>query len=110
MDITLKCSNKECSYGYKVSEKELEEYGETYHSKCLICGSKLEIVQGSINDLVKFELFKRAEEHLYKWFNQLGLEGTLELVERHSNQACYRIYKELLEKRGFKINEKINQK
>jgi len=101
--IKLKCINVDCAYSYEVSEKELEEYGETYHSKCLICGSKLEVAQGSITELVKFELFKRAEGHLNNWLLQIGWDNTLDLIQRHKNQACYRIYREILEKRGFKL-------
>lgn len=44
-----------------------------------------------------------AEEHLNKWVNEIGWDNTLDLIKRNKDQACYRIYKELLEKRGFKI-------
>jgi hypothetical protein len=100
--IKLICKNTECAYSYEVSEKELEEYGQ-YHQKCLICGSKLEVEKQSLQELVKQDLYERASAYLYEWGRRLGLEGMLEMIERNKNQACYRIYKDILEKRGIKI-------
>lgn len=99
--VKLKCCNKKCNFTYSVSEKEFEEYGRTYHSNCMLCGSKLEIV--NLEEIVKKDLYQRAEEYINKWISELGLEGCIELVERNYNQACFRIYKEILEKRGFEI-------
>jgi hypothetical protein len=100
--IRLKCVNNDCAYSYEVSEKELEHKPQ-YHQKCFICDSQLEICKASLNDLVKFELFKRAEEHLNNWLQLMGWDNTLDLIKRNSSQSCYKIYKEILQKKGFNI-------
>lgn len=105
--IKLRCCNPDCKFVYSVSEKEYQEYGKVYHSQCMICGAKLEV--DKLMEMVKFEIYKRAEEYLNKWIAKLGLEGCMELLERHRNQACYRIYKELMEKRGLKLKGEPNE-
>jgi len=55
----------------------------------------------NFEEIIKFDIYKRAEEYLNKWFNELGIEYTLEMLERNKTQATYRIYKELLQKRGL---------
>lgn len=99
--IKLKCSNDNCNYCYQVTQKELEDNPQ-YYKVCLICGSRMKI--DNYKEIIKFDLYKKAEEYLNKWFTEFGIEGTLELIERNKNQACYRIYKEILEKKGFRIN------
>jgi hypothetical protein len=102
--IKLICINEECKYSYRVSENELKEYSQ-YHEKCLICGSKLKVAEESINEIVKKDLYERAENNINKWFKELGGDNTLDLIARNKSNACYRIYKEILQKRGFKIKE-----
>ncbi len=104
MKIKLRCSNENCNYCYEVSELELEEFGQ-YHKKCLICGSKLEVTKESLNEIVEKDLYTQANELLNKWVNEIGWDNTLDLIKRHKDQPCYRIYKDILEKRGFKIKE-----
>jgi hypothetical protein len=99
--IRLKCSNKSCAYCYSISVKEFEEYKDTYHNFCMICGSKLEVT--NLEEIVAKDIYKRAEEYINKWVADLGWDRTLDLIEKNKDQACYRIYKEILEKRGFKI-------
>jgi len=55
----------------------------------------------NFEEIIKFDIYKRAEEYLNKWFNELGIEATIEILERNKDQACYRIYKELLQERGL---------
>lgn len=93
--INLKCSN--CNFVYLVSEKDITDYGNF----CIICGNKLQV--DNLDEVVKKDIYQRAEEYINTWVKELGLEGCIELLERNKNQACYRIYKEILEKRGFKI-------
>ena len=57
----------------------------------------------NIDDTIRKDIYERANDYLDKWFSELGIEGTLELVERNSEMAVYRIYKELLENRGLKL-------
>jgi predicted ATP-dependent endonuclease of OLD family len=100
--IKLRCSNKLCDYCYQVSEKELQE-NSTYHSHCLICGSLLEVT--NLEEIIKTGLTERVKEYIDKYFKEIGLEATLEMVERNRNQSCFRLYKEELERRGFKLKE-----
>jgi D-alanine-D-alanine ligase-like ATP-grasp enzyme len=96
--IKLKC--KKCLYQYEITEAELIDNGEL-HTHCLLCGGENEVL--NLGEIVEKDFYQRAENYLNKWFKEIGIEATLEMIERNKNQACYRIYKEILEKRGFKI-------
>ena len=96
--VKLKC--KHCKYEYAITEAEIIEDG-ILHKYCFLCGGEIEVL--NLNEIMEKDLYKRAEEYITKWTAEFGLEGCIELVERNKNQACYRIYKEILEKRGFKI-------
>ena len=96
--IKLKC--KQCKYEYEITEQEMIDNGEL-HRFCLLCGGENEIK--NLNEILEKDIYIRAEEYINQWIKELGLEGCIELVERNKDQSCYRIYKEILEKRGFKI-------
>ena len=98
--IKLKCINTQCNYCYEVTEAELENNYQ-YHKTCLICGSQLQVI--NTKEIVNKDIYTRAEEYLNKWLNELGIEGTMEMLERNKNQSTYRIYAELLKKRGIII-------
>ena len=94
--IKLTCSV--CNYSYSVSENELLTNPQ-YHQACFLCGGKIFIE--NLNEVVNEDLYKRAENYLNKWFNELGIEGTLEMLERNKHQATYRIYEEILKRKGL---------
>jgi len=98
--IKLMCVNEVCKYSYQVSENELKEYGQ-YHKNCLICGSQLKITQESLDEVVKLDIEQRVKENIDKWLKEIGGDETLSLIQRNKNQACYRLYKEEMIKRGF---------
>jgi hypothetical protein len=100
--IKLVCINENCKYSYQVSENELKEYGQ-YHKQCLICGSKIEVAKESLDEIVKLDIEERVKNNVSEWFAELGIEGTIELIERNKALAVYRLYKAEIEKRGFKI-------
>lgn len=102
--IKLICVNDECKYSYLVSESELTEY-PGYHKKCLVCGSQLEVAKESLNEIVEKDLYTQANELLDKWVKEIGWDNTIDLIKRHKDQPYYRIYKEILEKRGFNIKD-----
>lgn len=104
MMIKLICVNAECKFSYEVSEKELTEY-PGYHKNCLVCGSKLEVAKESLNEIVEKDLYTQANELLDKWVKEIGWDNTIDLIKRHIDQPCYRIYKDILGKRGFKIKD-----
>jgi hypothetical protein len=98
MIIKFSCS-KHCLDFEKTEEQLRTERAITH---CPFCGEKLHIQ--NLNDVVASDMNKQVKEYIDKWFKELGIEGTIELVERNKDQAaCYRLYKEELEKRGFKV-------
>jgi len=98
MMIKLTCISEVCGYSYSVSETEFRENG-LYYVRCLVCGSKNKV--SNLEEIVEQDIYKKAEEYINKWFAELGIEGTLEMIERNKEQATYRIYVELLRKRGL---------
>lgn len=104
MMIKLVCINDDCKYSYEVSESELKEY-PGYHKKCLLCGSQLKVTKESLQEVVKKDLYTQAEDYINKWVAEIGWDNTIDLIKRHKDQSCYRIYKEVLENRGFNIKD-----
>ena len=98
--IKLVCVNEVCGYSYQVSENELKEYGQ-YHKQCLICGSKIKVAKESLDEIVKLDIEQRVKENIDKWLVEIGGDETLSLIQRNKNQACYRLYKAEMIKRGF---------
>jgi hypothetical protein len=94
--------NDVCAYSYRVSENELKE-NPNIHSHCFLCGSQIKVAKESLEEIVMLDLYKRAEEYINRWMQELGAEGCIELVERNKNLAVYRIYKDILERRGFRL-------
>lgn len=98
--IKLKC--KKCNYSFEVSEIEFKEHPETYIECFVRCGGSNTIVNVEVAATMIIE--QEVKANIDKWFNILGLEGTIELIERHKDQeVCYRLYKEELKRRGFNI-------
>lgn len=100
--IKLRCCNSECAFSYSVSEAELKEYGELYHNKCMICGSKLII--NNLGEIMEKDIMQKVKENLDKYIGELGIEGAWELIERNKNQACARLYFEEFKRRGINLN------
>ena len=100
MMIKLKCLV--CGYIFEVSEYELRTFPD-YYDKCFLCNGQLRVE--NLEEIVKYDIDKQIKEYLDKWFNELGVEGTIELIERHKDQPSYRLYKAELERRGFKLKE-----
>jgi hypothetical protein len=51
--------------------------------------------------LVKFCVYHTAEAYLLKWFNEKGIEATIEMILRNKEQSVTKIYIELLQDRGL---------
>ena len=100
--IRLHCLNENCEYEFEVSEKELLENSK-YYERCLMCNSKLQVAKESIKEIVKKDLYIQAEEYISKWQKEYGWDFVLDLIKNNDNQACARIYKDILRKRGFTI-------
>jgi len=97
MKIQFYCDNH-CS-DFEKNEKELRNATQSFRY-CPYCGLKLKI--RNLNNVVEKDLYIRANEYLNKWLNELGIEGTLELIERNKDCACNRIYEDLLKQKGLK--------
>jgi len=100
MLIGLKCSNDICGYAYDIAEGEFLENPKA-HTNCLVCGSQLKVT--NLDEIIKTDIYKKAENNIDKWVKEIGWDNTLDMIQRNKNQACYRIYCEILSKIGFKI-------
>jgi hypothetical protein len=90
-----------CKKGHYSEIEEAKLIAEPQSHRYCYCGEKLSI--SNLEDIVEKDIYIRAEEYINKWLKEIGGDETLSLVQRNKNQSCYRIYKEILEKRGFKI-------
>lgn len=95
--IKLRCGNQECAYCYEVTEKELQDNPQ-YHVSCPMCGSLLIV---KLEDIVAHDLDQQAEAYLKKWFRELGLEGTVELIERSPRNKVRELYMKKLKEKGL---------
>jgi hypothetical protein len=98
--IRLKCINETCNFIYSVTEKELGDNPQ-YHRTCMVCGSILKV--DNLEEIIEKDIEKQVKEYIDLWFRTLGIEYTIEMVERHKDLAVYRLYKAEIEKRGFKL-------
>ena len=96
MIIKFYCKN---GHYYEVDEAKL--IAEPQSHRYCYCGEKLSI--SNLEDIVKKDLYTQAEEYINRWIKEIGGDETLSLVQRHRDQSCYRIYKEILQRKGFII-------
>lgn len=89
---------KKCGNTFEKEEFEIIEQGQSFRF-CAYCGNKLSIE--NLSDVVKDDLDKRVKNNLNRYMNTLGIEGTIELVERNKNIACTRLYIDLLKEKGL---------
>ncbi len=99
MLIKLKCINDQCFYSYEVTQKEFMDNSQ-YHKNCLICGSILVVT--NLPEIIAEDWIERSLE---KSFKEIGIEATIEFVEKRKDQPIYKWYKRALENRGFKLKE-----
>ena len=95
--IKLKCSK--CEYSFEVSELEFKEHPILYKECFVGCGGMNNQVT-NLDELVLSEIDRQINNNINKWFNTLGIEGTVELIERNSNYAISRLYQQELRRRG----------
>lgn len=77
-------------------------YQKQSFTHCAFCGQKLHIK--NLEELIEFDIEMRVRTNIDKWVKEIGWDNVLDLVQRNKEQACYRLYKAELEKRGFKFN------
>jgi len=98
MIIKFYC-DKHCA-DFKKDELELI-YQQQVFKFCPFCGQKLKIA--NLDEIVKDDLEKRTKNNINKWFSEIGVDNTLDLIQRNKNNACARLYFEELKKRGFNL-------
>jgi len=98
MIIKFTCNNHCADF----QKDEIELISESRSQRfCAFCGEKLTIT--NLDEIVAYDIDKRAEEYINKWLKEMGGDETLSLVQRHVSHSCYRIYKEILQRKGFII-------
>jgi hypothetical protein len=100
MLIKFKCSNIKCDVEFTKDELELIQQKQPF-IYCWKCGSYLHVK--NLEEIAKYDIEMKVKQNLNKWFAELGADNTLDLLERNKTTPCYRLYKEELEKRGFKF-------
>lgn len=98
MTIKFFCDN---GHWFHKTEQELRQ--EAHSCRFCWCGEKLHIK--NVEEVIIFDLEERVKNNIDKYFKELGIEGTIELIERNNNSYCYKLYKSELERRGFKLKE-----
>jgi hypothetical protein len=96
--LMIKLDCKICHYSFEVSEKEFMEHPELYKSCFLQCGGENQVL--NIEEIINTDIETTVKNNVTKWFNELGIEGTVELIERHSQYAIQRLYQQELRRRG----------
>ena len=71
---------------------------ETVKKNC-ICKHSLQI--NNLNKIIKNDVTIQVKQNLHKWFNNLGIEGTIELIERNKDQSITLLYFNELKKKGL---------
>lgn len=95
--IKLKCNK--CEYTFEVSEKEFQEHPELYVECFVRCGGSNTVV--NVKDVVALIVEQEVKVKLDKWFNELGIEGTIEMLERNSIYEQTTPFFNELRKRGL---------
>jgi len=96
--IKLKCER--CKHQIEITDEELKENGMLY-THCLHCGGKMDVL--NLDEIAKKDIYTQAENYIKKWVSEIGWDNTLDLIQRNKDQGCYKIYKEILTKMGFKL-------
>ena len=92
--IKLICLN--CNY---FKEVDFLEYANNF---CPICNNMLYVDK---KDLIEYVIKEDVNYHLNIYFKELGIEGTIELVERNKDYPLSKYYVERLKELGFKLDK-----
>jgi uncharacterized protein YuzB (UPF0349 family) len=98
--MLIKFSCKKHCADFTKDEMEIIYQRQSF-THCAFCGEKLYI--SNLVEIVKRDLEERTKNNIDKWFSEIGVDNTLDLIQRNKNQSCYRLYKEELERRGFNV-------
>lgn len=95
--IQLRC--KYCLYSFKISEQEFLNNPDLYKFCFVRCGGENEVT--NLEEVIETDIEKTVKSNIDKWGRELGIEGCIELIERHSNYAIQRLYLQELKRRGW---------
>lgn len=93
--VIFEC-DKNSEHKFSKTERELAEEKRAY-TYCW-CGGRYRM--GTI-DLAAYIVGLIADDYLNTWFNELGIEGTIELIERNKDLPTSWVYIERLKKKGL---------
>jgi len=96
MNLHYEC--EECGAIRTIPEEDIKKFPHCY-IVCDDCGTQMKVK--NVSETVKLDIEKRIEEYVHEWFNMLGIEYTIELIERHQNTAVGRLYMAELKRRGL---------
>jgi uncharacterized protein YuzB (UPF0349 family) len=68
---------------------------------CAFCGEKL-IIE-NLTEIVQQDTKIKVRNNINTWFNEIGVDNTIDLVKRNKNQPCAKLYLDELKQRGFNI-------
>jgi len=95
--------NKKCSdCPFMINIKE-EAYA-LFSNRCPKCGADL--VPSKLSTMNDLGLVDRVKHSINKWFGELGIEGTLEMLETGDNFPHSELFYAELFSRGLKIRVK----
>jgi hypothetical protein len=98
MIIKFSC-NKHCA-DFTKDEMEIIYQGQSFNY-CAFCGEKLQIQ--NLEEIVTLDIEIRVRNNIDKWFREIGVDNTIDLIKRNKGYACARLYLDELKRRGFTI-------
>jgi len=102
LEMIIKFTCIKCGNNFTKDELELIYQGQSFNY-CAFCGGKLHIE--NLVEIVKQDIDTRVRANIDKWFREIGVDNTIDMIKRNKNQACARLYFDELKRRGFTIKE-----
>ena len=94
MKVKFFCNNH--CLDFEKTEVELQK--EKVITHCPFCGEKLRIL--NLEEILTTGIEEEVKRNTDKWLNTLGIEGTIELIERNKEYSVSRLYEQELRRRG----------
>lgn len=78
-----------------------KEVYKSINNKCPKCGAIL--LPMKISSIKDLDIKERVVNSINKWFGELGIEGTLEMLEKQNSMPYIELFKEEINKKGLKL-------
>lgn len=59
----------------------------------------------TLEEVIKMCTIIQARQYLTKWMNELGIEGTIEMLNRNKDYPPVQIYFDLLREKGLYVSD-----